>query len=272
MKRPSFESYLHENFAYFLVCRHAGIERPKSGGMSDRLTQRDRARIAARLEVWGSVVEVQRWWRQENGPHATLDPKTVRNCHRKLMDTGSVADRRRSGRPRAARTPANVNAVQDMFNRSPTLSIRQASRQSGLSVGTVHSILRKDLSFRPWKPHYVQELHVEDCDTRMRYGENMLSWHQEWPQLFKNVLWSDEAVFHVGGFVNRHNSHYWTSADPQVTVEKAQSRPKVTVWCGMTDTELVGPVILRDTMNAERYLHMLQNDVWPYISGWNLDQ
>jgi hypothetical protein len=62
-------------------------------------------------------------------------------------------------------------------------------------------VLEKDLN-------YVQELTPEDCDRRMEYGELMLDSHEDWPQLFENILWSDEAVFHIGGFDNRHNCHY----------------------------------------------------------------
>ena len=47
-----------------------------------------------------------------------------------------------------------------------------------------------------------------------------------------------------------------------------QNRPKVTVWCGTTPDYAVGPFILRDTMNAERYLTMLQDEIWSVISTW----
>ena len=40
------------------------------------------------------------------------------------------------------------------------------------------------------------------------------------------ILWSDEADFHTGGFVNRHNCHYWAAHDPEVTVEKIQNVQK----------------------------------------------
>jgi hypothetical protein len=35
-----------------------------------------------------------------------------------------------------------------------------------------------------------------------------------------------------------------------------QNRPKVTVWCGMTATKVIGPYLLHDAMNADRYLQM----------------
>jgi hypothetical protein len=101
----------------------------------------------------------------------------------------------------------------------------------------------------------------------MEYGELMLSWREDWPKLFENIVWSDEAVLHIGGYVNRHNCHYWSAHGPEVTMEKLQSRPKVTVWCGMTATRIIGPYLLRDTMNAEHYLQMLEDYVWPIIFG-----
>ena len=37
----------------------------------------------------------------------------------------------------------------------------------------------------------------------------------------------------------------------------------------MTSDRIVGPFILHDTMNAERYLTMLIDEVWPIISAWD---
>ena len=162
--------------------------------------------------------------------------------------------------------------VRVMFTRSPLKSTRQAARESALSRHTVLTVLKKDLNFRLRKPHYVQELTPEDCDRRMEYGELMLGWHEDWPTLIENIPWSDEAVFHVGGFVSRHNCHYWAAHDPEVIVEKMQN-PPVTVWCRMTATRVIGPYLLRDTMNAVRYPQTLENYVWPIVSGWeNIDE
>jgi len=41
----------------------------------------------------------------------------------------------------------------------------------------------------------------------------------------------------------------------------------------MTATRVIGQYLLRDTMNAERYLQMLEDYVWPIVSGWeNIDE
>ncbi|PSN41372.1 hypothetical protein C0J52_19120 [Blattella germanica] len=41
------------------------------------------------------------------------------------------------------------------------------------------------------------------------------------------------------GFVNRHNCHYWASANSHKCVQKAQGCSKVTVWCGITSSQVV---------------------------------
>ena len=83
------------------------------------------------------MVAVQCWWRTVMGRNATIRQETIKNCHSKLLTTGSVTDARRSGRPSTSRSEENVALVRDMFTRSPRKSTRQAARESGLSRHTV---------------------------------------------------------------------------------------------------------------------------------------
>ncbi|CAG5039469.1 unnamed protein product [Parnassius apollo] len=103
----------------------------------------ERAQIASRYEVWQSIVEVQRWWRNFNGPHAVLDPKTIKNCHSKLMKTGSVADSKKN-RPsfNIPRSEEDIKIVREMFIKSPYKSTCQAARESGLTRHTVMTALK----------------------------------------------------------------------------------------------------------------------------------
>ena len=66
--------------------------------------------------------------------------------------------------------------------------------------------------------------------------------------------------------MNLHNCHYWAGEDPCIASEIIQNRPKVKVWCGMTLDRIVGPFILRNTVNAERYAIMMREEIWPVIS------
>ena len=150
--------------------------------------------------------------------------------------------------------------------RSSCFTSRNISHDSGLTTTTVFRILTKQLNFRPWRPIRCQELSDNDCEVRQAYADRMLQWHQEWTQLFENIIWSDEAVFHINGFVRLRNCFFWAKDNPKVLFPKSQNRQKLTVWCGFTATQVIGPVIMRDTMNAERYLRMLTDQVWPFVN------
>ena len=70
-------------------------------------------------------------------------------------------------------------------------------------------------------PKSVQELFPEDMDRRREFSETMLELAERRHDLFSKVVWSDEAVFHLGGFINRHNSHYWAEQSPKKLLKKS---------------------------------------------------
>ena len=238
--------------------------------MANKFTLQERTQIALKFEVCQSVIAVQRWWRQLHGRHAIINPHTIHACHDKLVTTGSSGNRERRTKRSKAKEDHNIATVRDILQVTPEKSTRQVTRECGLTVSrsTVLKIIKKELKFRAWKPHYIHELQINDPARRLAFADEMDAWLKRDPNLLRNILWSDEAVFCIGGFVNRHNCHYWAEQNPHITVQKAQRRPKVTVWCGMTSSHIVGPFILRDTMNAERYLDLLSNEVWPIVSTW----
>jgi hypothetical protein len=135
-----------------------------------RISVQELTLIAAQYEVWNSIVLVQRWWHRVKGRNITIRPETIKNCHLKLMTTGSVKDAGRSGRPSMPRSEENVATVQEMFTCSPGKSTREAAHKSRLSRYTISKVLTKELDFCPWKSHHVQELTPEDCDQNGIWG------------------------------------------------------------------------------------------------------
>lgn len=73
----------------------------------------DRAKTASRYKVFQSVVAVQSWGRGVKGANESLNEKTINSCHKKLLETGSVCDKRRV----------------DVFTRSPQKSVRIVLRE-----------------------------------------------------------------------------------------------------------------------------------------------
>ena len=62
-----------------------------------------------------------------------------------------------------------------------------------------------------------------------------------------NILFSDEAHFHVSGYVNRQNMRIWGDENPHETVEAPKSREKVTVFVAIgANAGLIGPYFFED--------------------------
>ena len=59
--------------------------------------------------------------------------------------TKSTIKRKSIGRPRTARTPANVDAVNASIQRSPKRSLRKHALSLAISKSSMHRILRQDL-------------------------------------------------------------------------------------------------------------------------------
>ena len=113
------------------------------------LTPQQRAQIASRFEVWGSIIEIQRWFRSTFGIHKKVSPNTIKTCHSKLLNIETVLRKSYKTRPLTARTQDNIDAVKQTCDENHGISVRQISKTSGISHGSVYRILKKDLHFKP---------------------------------------------------------------------------------------------------------------------------
>ncbi|CAG0901828.1 unnamed protein product [Darwinula stevensoni] len=113
-----------------MALAHPGTCQMLRSSMAEPFGNAERSHRALK---WGSIVQVQRWWRGGHGRRASLDLKTIRNCHTKLMTTGSVADVMRNGRPSTSRSQ-DVETVRQTIECSPKKSLRQATKETGNSA------------------------------------------------------------------------------------------------------------------------------------------
>ena len=64
-------------------------------------------------------------------------------------------------RPFPARNEQNIALVERLVAEDPNSTIKELSEASGVSVGTIHSILHEDLHMRKlaarWVPHLLSE-------------------------------------------------------------------------------------------------------------------
>ncbi|XP_075215399.1 uncharacterized protein LOC142321286 [Lycorma delicatula] len=82
------------------------------------------------------------------------------------------------------------------------------------------------------------------------------------------VLSSDEAHFHLSGYVNKQNFRYRAENNPRQLHERPLHSQHVTVWCAVADFGIIGPYFFDEegrtvTVTSQRYVHVLNNFLKP---------
>ena len=79
----------------------------------------------------------------------------------------------------------------------------------------------------------------------------------------QRVWVSDQAHFPLTGQVNTQNCRVWASNAPDIVLETPPHSSRVTVWCAMSPTGIIGPFFKdadghTQTVNKERYVDILK--------------
>ena len=192
------------------------------------LTIQQKAQCVLWYNELKSRTAVQRKFRNEVGqdpPHTN----SIKRWFKNFMETGSILDRKRSGRPSI--DEETVDAVRVAFHRSPRKSIRVASNELAIPRSTVHKVLHKRLRLHAYKLQIVQALKPDDRPRRAAFAEEILQRIDDDNGHLNSVCFSDEATFHVSRKVNKHNIRIWGSQNPCEVLERES--PKINVWCGL---------------------------------------
>ena len=123
------------------------------------LTIQQKAQCVLWYNELKSPTAVQRKFRNEFGqdpPHTN----SIKRWFKNFMETGSILDCKRSGRPSINKE--TVDAVHVAFHRSPRKSIRVASNKLAIPRSSVHKVLHKRLRLHAYKLQIVQALKPDD--------------------------------------------------------------------------------------------------------------
>lgn len=94
----------------------------------------------------------------------------------------------------------------------------------------------------------------------------------ETPNLLNRICFTDESCFTLNSHVNSQNYRYWSRYNQHLFNEThTQYRQNVNVWLGIIDTHLIGPFFITGSLNSEKYLELLQNNIVPAINNLNLE-
>lgn len=166
-----------------------------------------------------SATVARRNFREHKGLHNFDDTptlQTIKNWVVKFQETGSTLDKPRSGRPRTSRTEQNIDTVAESIRENPTQSTRKRSSALNVPRTSLQRILKKDLLMHPYKIQLVQELKDTDAIQRENYANEMLNRFTS----FNNIMFSDEAHFHLNGHVSKQNCRYWSPNNPKLKHQK----------------------------------------------------
>ena len=87
----------------------------------------------------------------------------------------------------------------------------------------------------------------------------------------KNIIFSDEAHFDLGGYVNKQNSRFWGTENPHAYIEEPTHPKRVTFWCGFWSRFIIGQFFFENeqgeaaTVNSDRYWAMLNDFLFTKI-------
>lgn len=227
-----------------------------------RLNKEQRIEIILRAGS-GSIRKVAIEFNRKHGTNITHD--TVAKLIRKFQKTGSVMDQPRCGRRRTASDEGTTATILSALTWSPAKSIRRLSAEKGVSRSSIGRILKTN-KWHPYKLHMAEHMSEDDPDRRMEFCEWVLSKLKEDANISTKILFTDEANFYVNGEVNWENLHYWNNGNPHwMSPTRMHGADKVMVWAGIWGDRIIGPFFVDGNLNADKYLHMLQEEIFPSL-------
>jgi AraC-like DNA-binding protein len=177
-----------------------------------RLTENDRCLIwnLRTQKHWGSLRMMKEF------PNKTWKRRTIDDLIKKIDTEGTTARKPGSGRPKSARTDANIKLVSDLIcsqedkplsHKSP----REIARETGISRSTVKRIVKKDLGLNQYRRKVGQQLNSDCKMKRIQRSQQLL---QRFPtdRRVRSIWFTDEKTFTVATPVNTQNDRVYAQA------------------------------------------------------------
>jgi hypothetical protein len=172
-----------------------------------------------------------------------------------LRTTGLLIDKKTKYKRRVL-TEEKLDDVGASLEHTPRNSVKLLAQETGVSKSGARTATQL-LKLRPYKTTVILAFQPCDSASRVRFCIWFLKSVVEGeidPQL---TFSSDEAWFHLQGYINTQNNRYWSSQTPHLT-HKAPLHPvKVGVWCALSARRTVGPVFFNETVNCKRYIQVI---------------
>lgn len=142
---------------------------------------------------------------------------------------------------------------------NPRGSTRQFALELNIPRTRIQRILKRH-RYHPYKLHVSQELRPGDSERRLQFCYWLNERIQEDDDFFNKIIWTDECNFSTSGLFNRNNEHYYAVENPYQNQQvRRQGRESFSVWVGLYQNKILGPIFYDGNLNGERYLNIIQN-------------
>jgi hypothetical protein len=176
---------------------------------------------------------------------------TVQRLVECFRETGSIGEKRRSGRP----SVLSNNSLEDIRARllqSQRKPLIKLSQQTGMTCGSVQRATKR-LKLHPYRVQVCHELKEIYKEKRMRYCKWFRQFVRNGVDILEKVFVFEEAWFHLSGYVNSQNSRFWSSENPHLFHKVPLHSQKIGCWCAISRKRIVGPIFFSEIVTAEKY-------------------
>ena len=126
-------------------------------------------------------------------------------------------------------TSENAATVSAIVQQQPRKSVRRIAAETGLKRSSKHAILRRSLHMFPYKIQSYQAIPASAMRQPLDSANRMLNMINNDGFDVDYIWFTDEAHFHLNGFVNKQNWRFWGSKNPYLCEAKPLYCPKLTV-------------------------------------------
>ncbi|GBM79190.1 hypothetical protein AVEN_209519-1 [Araneus ventricosus] len=145
-----------------------------------------------------------------------------------------------------------------IVQQNPKNTVRRIASETGLKSSSMQKILRNSLRMFPYKIQSHQAIPIKAVRQRFDFANEILTMIDNEGFDVGCIWFTDEAHFHLNGFVNKQNWRFWGSENPHLCEEKPLHSPKVTDWVAVCSRGIIGPFFMRETISSERYIAILE--------------
>lgn len=208
---------------------------------------------------------------QRNLVHDPFSARSVQRLIEKFEEHGVVTDLPRTGRPSVAEdiveAVSNELTMAQSSSHLQICSARSISRTTGIPNSTVLKVLKKKLHLHPYHVTLRHELKDGDLQSRLDFANWFMDRLDVEEDFDQHILWTDEAHFDLDGSLSNRNCIIWAANNPHASVTHSLHPERVTVWCGFTADFILPPFFMEqgETINSDRYLHILQSHMMPHL-------